>query len=109
MSSTEFKHSKGAPPKMSKQKREALFLEYAKVVKFERLRAASAWPAPGMHISSVRTGITDHIEEYFEETGRLPQGKKNVRKRGYGGGTYEAEFPLVFRWAGTGYMYLVSW
>ena len=108
MSSTEFRDSKGAPPKMSKQKREALFLEYAKVVKFERLRAASAWPAPGMHISSVRTGITDHIEEYFEETGRFPEGKKNIRKRGYGGGSCKVEFPLAFRWIGNGYMCLVS-
>ena len=100
VSSTEFKHSKGAPPKMSQQKREALFQEYAKVVKFERLRAA--WPAPGMHISSVRTGIMDHIEECFEETGQFPEGKKNIRKRGYGGGSCEVEFPVAFCWAGIG-------
>ena len=95
-----------ACPKMSKKRREELILDYAKSVKFERIRAA--YPAPGMHVSSVMTGILDHIKECFQETKRLPEGKQKIRKRGYGGGRCDVVFPSRFRWVGTGYMCLIN-
>ena len=95
-----------ACPKMSKKRREELFREYVGIVKFHRIRAA--YPAPAMHVSSVKTGILDHIQDCFEETKRLPEGKQKIRKRGYGGGRCDVVFPSRFRWVGTGYICLIN-
>ena len=92
---------------MAKKRREELFREYVGIVKFHRIRAA--YPAPAMHVSSVKTGILDHIQDCFEETKRLPEGKQKIRKRGYGGGKCQVEFPRRFRWVGSGYMCLIDW
>ncbi len=106
MSSIKSLKQRRACPKMSKKRREELFREYVGIVKFHRIRAA--YPAPGMHVSSVMTGILDHIKECFQGTKRLPQGKQKIRKRGYGGGRCDVVFPSRFIWVGSGYMCLIE-
>ncbi len=53
---------------MHKEELEPLFRSYVGIVKFQRIKAA--YPAPAMHVSSVKTGILDHIQECFKETKR---------------------------------------
>ena len=40
---------------MHKEELEPLFRSYVEIVKFQRIRAV--YPAPAMHVSSVKTGI----------------------------------------------------
>ena len=91
---------------MSKKRREELFADYASKVWFKRIRAT--YPAPAMHVNLVKTGILDHIQDCFTETKRLPEGKQNIRRRGYGGGREDVVFPSRFIWVGSGYMCLIE-
>ena len=91
---------------MGKEELEPLFRSYVGIVKFQRIKAA--YPAPAMYAASIKTGILDHIKECFQETKRLPEGKQNIRKRGYGGGRCDVVFPSRFRWVGTGYICLIN-
>ena len=92
---------------MSKKRREVLFADYAKKVWFRRIR--EAYPAPAMHAAEVRNGIMDKINECFEESKRLPEGRQTIRRRGYGGGKEEVVFPSRFIWVGSRYMCLVNY
>ncbi len=91
---------------MGKDELEPLFKSYVGMVRYQRIWAA--YPAPAMHESLVKTGILDHIQGCFKETKRLPEGKQNIRKRGYGGGRCDVVFPSRFRWVGTGYICLIN-
>ena len=106
MSSIKSLKHRRACPKMSKKKRAELFSNYASKVQFKRMRAA--YPAPAMHAASIRNGIMDRINECFDETGRLPEGKQNIRKRGYGGGRADVVFPSNFVWVESGYMCVIK-
>jgi len=91
---------------MGKDELEPLFKSYVGIVRYQRIWAA--YPAPAMHVSSVKTGILDHIQDCFTETKRLPEGKQNIRRRGYGGGREDVVFPSRFIWVGSGYMCLIE-
>ena len=106
MSSIKSLKHRRAHPRMSKKRREVLFADYAKKVWFRRIRGA--YPAPAMHAAEVRNGILDRIEECFEESKRLPEGRQTIRRRGYGGGKEEVVFPSRFIWVGSGYMCVVD-
>ena len=106
MSSIKSLKHRRACPKMSKKRREELFADYASKVWFKRIRAA--YPAPAMHVNLVKTRILDHIQDCFTETKRLPEGKQNIRRRGYGGGREDVVFPSRFIWVGSGYMCLIE-
>ena len=92
---------------MGKDELEPLFKSYVGIVRYQRIWAAN--PGPAMYAASIKTGILDHIREVFKETKRLPEGKQKIRKRGYGGGRCQVEFPTRFRWVGSGYMCLIDW
>jgi len=95
-----------AHPRLSKKRREELFKTYASKVRYRRIRGA--YPAPAMHAAEVRNGIMDQINECFEESKRLPEGRQTIRRRGYGGGKEEVVFPSRFIWGGSGYMCVID-